>query len=239
MLVTWSLVVLGVAMQNDAPAKNPIAALLASGKPVFGIFSEKTKESAEALAKNDLVDFVFYDMEEGPFDVEAMKVFMQSLRGRPVATRLPPIRDGADEAAKRAKLLVEAGVSAVVFPHVENRGQAELAVGSIPAKGPNEPSSILIIEDRIGVENASEIVSTTGIGIVFPGPGDLRRAYDGDGAAVERAIQAVLAACKENGVVCGITAGPGDIEKRLQEGFRVIIVTRPEALAIGRRAAHR
>jgi 2-keto-3-deoxy-L-rhamnonate aldolase RhmA len=109
----------------------------------------------------------------------------------------------------------------------------------MPKASPGSPVSILIIEDRIGVENASETVSTPGLEIVFPGPGDLRRAYDGDAAAVERAIQTVLAACKENGVVCGITAGPQDIEKRLKEGFRVIIVTAPEALAIGRRAANR
>jgi 2-keto-3-deoxy-L-rhamnonate aldolase RhmA len=239
MLDGWPVVLLGFVMQADASTANPIDALLASGKPVFGIFSEKTKESAEALSKNELVDFVFYDMEEGPFDVDGMKLFMQSLRRRPIVARLPPIRDGAEDAAKRAKLLVEAGVQGVVFPHVENREQSEIAVRSMPPKGAEAPVGILIIEDRIGVENASKIVSTPGVGIVFPGPGDLRRAYDGDAAAIERAIQTVLAACKENRVVCGITAGPHDIEKRLQEGFRVIIVTRPEALAIGRRAANR
>jgi 2-keto-3-deoxy-L-rhamnonate aldolase RhmA len=99
--------------------------------------------------------------------------------------------------------------------------------------------SILIIEDRIGVGNAREIVSTPGVDIVFPGPGDLRRAYDGDAAAVENAIQTVLSACKEFSVVCGITAGADDIEKRLKEGFRVFIVVNLDALPLGRRAASR
>ncbi|HEY7698934.1 MAG TPA: aldolase/citrate lyase family protein, partial [Vicinamibacteria bacterium] len=96
-----------------------------------------------------------------------------------------------------------------------------------------------IIEDRIGVSNAREIVSTPGVDIVFPGPGDLRRAYDGDKDEVEKAIQKVLSACQEFHVVCGITAGPDDIEKRLSEGFRVFIVTNADALPIGRRAASR
>ena len=105
--------------------------------------------------------------------------------------------------------------------------------------GPKKIPSILIIEDRVGVANAKEIVSTPGVEIVFPGPGDLRRAYEGDLAAVEQAIQTVLSACKEFGVTCGITAGPQDIEKRLNEGFRVFIVTNLDALPIGRRAASR
>jgi 4-hydroxy-2-oxoheptanedioate aldolase len=126
-----------------------------------------------------------------------------------------------------------------VFPHVEDRAQAELAVAAMKSAGPKETPSILIIEDRVGVANAKEIVSTPGVDIVFPGPGDLRRAYDGDLVAVEKAIQTVLSACKEFQVVCGITAGPADIEKRLNEGFRVFIVTDLDALPIGRRAASR
>ena len=77
------------------------------------------------------------------------------------------------------------------------------------------------------------------LSVVFAGPGDLRRAYDGDMEAVEGAIQAVLAACKEFDVVCGVTAGAEDIAGRLEEGWGMIIVTEPEAVAVGRRAAGR
>ena len=65
------------------------------------------------------------------------------------------------------------------------------------------------------------------------------RAYNGDDEAIENAIQTVLSACKEFDVPCGITAGPDDIAKRLEQGFRVIIVTQPEALTVGRKAAGR
>jgi 2-keto-3-deoxy-L-rhamnonate aldolase RhmA len=219
--------------------QNPILALLGSGKAVFGAFSgEKTKENAAKLSGNDQLDFVFYDMETGPFDVEGMRDFMASLAPRPIATRLPPIREGREEAREHANRLLEAGVDMVVFPHVEDRAQAELAVSSMRAGSVRTPS-LLIIEDRTGVANAREIVSTPGVDVVFPGPGDLRRAYDGDAVAIENAIQTVLSACKEFGVVCGITAGPSDIEKRLKEGFRVFIVTNLDALPIGRRAASR
>lgn len=240
------LTLTGAVLVHTSPAdsrgpskENPILALLESGKAVFGAFSgEKTKESAAKLSGDNQLDFVFYDMETGPFDVEGMRDFMASLGSRPIATRLPPIRDGRDEAREHSKLLLDAGVDVVVFPHVEDRAQAEIAVSSM-ASGPGSVPSILIIEDRVGVQNARDIVSTPGVDIVFPGPGDLRRAYDGDTVAVEKAIQSVLSACKEFSVVCGITAGPEDIEKRLKEGFRVFIVTNLEALPIGRRAASR
>lgn len=108
-----------------------------------------------------------------------------------------------------------------------------------PLAKDGELLSFLLIEDQAGLDNVRDIVSTPGVSIVSPGPGDLRRLYDGDAAAVENAIQKVLAACKEFDVPCGITAGVDDIEKRLDEGFRVFILSDREALAVGRRAAGR
>jgi len=108
-----------------------------------------------------------------------------------------------------------------------------------PASPGGELINMLLIEDKIGIQNARAIVSTEGVSIVIPGPGDLRRAYEGDDVAIEKAIQTVLAACKEFDVACGITAGPDDIEKRLEQGFRVFIVTSREAIAVGRRASGR
>jgi 2-keto-3-deoxy-L-rhamnonate aldolase RhmA len=82
-------------------------------------------------------------------------------------------------------------------------------------------------------------MATPGLSVVFAGPGDLRRAYEGDMEQVEAAIQAVLAACKEFDVVCGVTAGVDDIGERLEQGFGMIIVTEPGAVAVGRAAAGR
>ena len=108
-----------------------------------------------------------------------------------------------------------------------------------PANPEGELVSFLLIEDQSGIDHVRDIVSTEGVSIVSPGPGDLRRLYDGDTDKVEAAIQKVLAACKEYDVPCGITAGVNDIEKRLDEGFRVIIATEPEAIAVGLRASGR
>ena len=271
------------AAGNGGPSWNRVAALLADGQVVFGIFSgERTPETAMEMARQELADFIFYSLERGPFDLPTMSAYQEALsppdaRGsanpHPVLLRIPPIRDGMDEAAERTAAGLDAGAYGIVFPHVETAGEAAHAVASMRPAGagglrgdadpeaarvfgvspedyasragvwPLDPAgelvSMLLIEDRVGIENALAITSVPGISIVSPGPGDLRRAYEGDMEAVEGAIQTVLAACLEAGVPCGITAGPDDIAMRIEQGFRVFIVTSPEALAVGHQAAGR
>ena len=243
---------LALAASEQSGASNAVIELLAGGDAVFGIFSgEHTAEGGMLMAANRETDFVFYSLESGPFDIPAMQGYMRGMsdasgdRGtHPVALRIPPIRDGRDAARDRVKQGLEAGASTIVFPHVENAEEAALAVrfmgdGNWPGNGAGRVANVLLIEDQVGIRNAREIVSTPGVSVVIPGPGDLRRAYDRDMEAVENAIQTVLAACKEFDVACGITAGPDDIAERLEQGFRMIIVTSPDALAVGRRAAGR
>lgn len=238
--------------ENVPESPNPIVQLLEAGNPVFGIFSgDHTREQGVVRGRNREVDFVFYSLESGPFDIPAMKVYMEGLEAasgstgpHPVALRIPPIRDGHELARDRVRQGLEAGVAAVVFPHVETAEEAALAVDALgadqwPGDAGGSLVSILLIEDQIGVANAREIVGTPGVGVVFPGPGDLRRAYESDMDAVEEAIQTVLAACKEHDVPCGITADADDIAVRLEQGFRVFIVQEPEVLTVGRAASGR
>lgn len=226
--------------------------LLHSGQAVFGIFSgDKTAEQGARMARNRETDFVFYSLEQGPFDLDQMRVYVDAMRGasadgrsHPVALRIPPIRDDAAAARDRVAQALEAGVAAVVFPHVESAADAAVAVeamgsGLWPHDSQGHLINMLIVEDQVGIDNVDEIMGTAGVSVVFAGPGDLRRAYEGDMDAVEVAIQSVLAACKGHGVPCGITAGSDDIGERLEQGFRVIIVTEAAALAVGRSAAGR
>ena len=132
----------------------------------------------------------------------------------------------------------------IVFPHAESAEDAAVAVSVMgPDFWPGNPAgsllSILIVEDAEAVDRVDEIVATPGVSVVFAGPGDLRRAYQGDMQAVEAAIQQVLAACQRHDVPCGITAGVDDIAERIEQGFRVFIVNDPAAVTAGRAAAGR
>ena len=230
---------------------NDIVQLLNDGQAVFGVFSgEKTADQGAKIVANRDTDFVFYSLETGPFDIPTMEVYMQAMvdaageGAHPVLLRIPPIRDNPDLAGERVRSGLDAGVDGIVFPHVETAEEAALAVSSMgnelwPANPNGRLINILLIEDKIGVENARDIVGTPGVSVVIPGPGDLRRAYEGDAEAIEGAIQAVLAACKEFEVPCGITAGADDIGERLAQGFRLIIVNGDDALRVGKTAAGR
>lgn len=213
----------------------PVIDRLAKGEAVFGIFSgDHTAEQGAQLLRSAAPDFVFYSLEEGPFDMPAMESYMGGMRDAgsegppPVALRIPPIRDDHEAAREHVRQGLASGAAAIVYPHVENAAEAALAVSAMgddvwPGNQNGGLLTVLIIEDQAGVKQAREIVQTPGVGVVIPGPGDLRRAYDGDMEAVENAIQTVLAACKEYRVPCGITAGVDDVAERLTQGFRFFI----------------
>ena len=235
-----------------ATSPAPVVNLIADGQVVFGIFSgPTTREQGALMGQNRELDFVFYSLESGPFDIMSTKVYMEGVAEgsgseppHPLVLRIPPIRNGVEAAQAHAAEALDAGVAAIVFPHVESAEEAAVAVAAMgDDHWPGNPSgslfSILIIEDRSGVERADEIVATEGVSVVFPGPGDLRRAYEGDMEAVEAAIQTVLASCQRHGVPCGITAGVDDIAERIEQGFRMFIVTDAAAVTPGRAAAGR
>lgn len=108
-----------------------------------------------------------------------------------------------------------------------------------PLDPDGELVSLLQIENELGVKNVREILKQVkGITMVYAAHGDLSTWYAGDAAKTEAAVQTVLAACKEFNVVCGISAGPNDVEQRLKQGFRAIL-TSGAGLTIGRKAAGR
>ncbi|MEQ9398774.1 MAG: aldolase/citrate lyase family protein [Longimicrobiales bacterium] len=239
------------AMTSAGSGPEGLARMLAEGDAVFGIFSgDHTREAGMAMAANRETDFVFYSLETGPFDIPAMEAYMAGMAEasgtmgtHPVLLRVPPPHDAEATRGHVAQGLA-AGIDGVVYPHVQNADQARLAVqamgdGVWPADPSGDLINVLIIEDQEGIANARAILEAGGISVAIPGPGDLRRAYEGDMEAVESAIQQVLTLCLELDVACGITAGVDDIGDRLSQGFRVIIVTQPEALAVGRAAAGR
>lgn len=232
---------------------SPIVELLANDQVVFGIFpGEQSAQGGTDMAALQGMDFVFYSLEDGPFDLDTFRAYVEAMHAalpadaarRPMALRIPPIDDDPDGARDRARRAIEAGADAIVIPHVQTAEQAAVAAELVgPSAWPEHADaahvSILIVEDQVGIANVSSILATPGIGVVFAGPGDLRRAYEGDMEAVEAAIQKVLAACKTNDVPCGITANAGDIGERIEQGFRVFIVQRPDAIVAGRAAVGR
>ena len=97
---------------------------------------------------------------------------------------------------------------------------------------PHDPNGELLlmplIEGVEGVRNLRDILSQVkGIGAVWAGAGDLSvelgvRANTKD-PRVEEAIQHILKTCKDFNVPCGTFVGRRDVEKRIEQGFRIIM----------------
>ncbi len=194
---------------------------------------------------------MFYCLETDPWDIPTMTQFMSGMAEvsgervpQALTLRIPPIREGHEAAVGHIEEGLAAGVDGLIFPHVENGDEVAVATDALgnrvwPTYAKGDVFSVVQIEDRSGVERVREIVSAPGVGVVLPGAGDLKKAFDGDMQAVENAIQIVLATCLEFDVPCGVTAGVDDVADRLEQGFRVIIATDLEALGVGRAAVER
>jgi 4-hydroxy-2-oxoheptanedioate aldolase len=116
--------------------------LLAANRPVFGILShDRSLENARSLARSEL-DFVIIDMEHGPLDIESLRVFLLGMtdKARIVArgnlqmdvtpfVRLPA--NGRDQITYLAKQVLDVGVMGIMFPYINTRDEAELAVRSM------------------------------------------------------------------------------------------------------------
>ncbi len=112
-----------------------------------------------------------------------------------------------------------------------------------------EVAVIAMIESREAVDNIRRIiVEAKGIAAVFIGPYDLSTSlgYPGqiDHPETEKAIQDVLAVARELNVPCGILVTRSNIEKRLREGFKYLVVAGTpgeieEAIRLGRKLSGR
>lgn len=96
-----------------------------------------------------------------------------------------------------------------------------------PLDPQGELLAILFIESPEGVANIGEIIAVPGLGGIFIGPSDLSTSMGHASPAapeVEAAIQTVLAACLEHDVPCAITTNAGNVQQRINQGFRFVTV---------------
>jgi 2-keto-3-deoxy-L-rhamnonate aldolase RhmA len=176
-------------------------------------------------------DFLFFDMEHGPFNMETTATMVQITR---LAGVTPLVRVPNDEYHLMVRPL-DAGAQGIMVPRVETKAQVEHIVesalfpprgkrGCSVAKGHNdfagqnlwefteaacqENMIILQIERERAVEDIDELLSVSGVGGAILGPNDLALSLgvrDRDKlGALEEPIQHVLDAALAKKVPCGI-----------------------------------
>ncbi len=212
---------------------------------------------AERLAANPLYDFLFLNLEGGYEAAHVREVVAGLTRvpeaGRPaLIVRIPAIADaGTDVTRTRVAEVLALGATGVTLPHIRNVEEAREAIGFFRATGASvwsqaNPSgdtiAMLMLEDPDAVAAAAPVANLPGFSILACGIGSLRGALGGDREAAEAGAQRVLAESKRAGLVNMLTAGTGDVEERVRQGFLALLMqgaAADDAIRLGRTAAGR
>jgi 4-hydroxy-2-oxoheptanedioate aldolase len=286
-----------VNAQAPAPPSrsNRVITLLEQGKPAFSIWGNyigvgKDYHAAVTLQNNRNYDFILYDLEHDPLDVEGLSQFLRALLDpaaiakegisaiKPVIVRIPPNGREIHQNQWMVKQILDTGVAGLMFPHIETPEQAINAIKAVrypqPANAPHvQPEGlrgasnaiaarywgmgsreyerrsdvwglspdadmliILIIENKLGVDNVREIARTLRDAhakvVLWAGGGDMSLSYGHDEALTQAGLGKVIAAGKEFGLPVGIN-GTRDFQKRYDEGVRVFFDIGPAYAATG------
>lgn len=131
----------------SAERLNHTIEVLEAGGAAFGIFSgDRSPSNARRLARSDL-DYVFIDMEHGAFDAESLQSFLLAMTDKASIAKdgslkmstTPIVRipvNGREMNQFITKQVLDMGAFGVMFPMINNREQAELAIAS--ARFPQE-----------------------------------------------------------------------------------------------------
>jgi 2-keto-3-deoxy-L-rhamnonate aldolase RhmA len=211
---------------------NRLRQILSLGQPAYGTMIQdlRSPSVAQIMAQAGY-DFLFVDMEHGPFSFETVADIVRVARLVGIAP-LVRVPDGEYHLIART---LDLGAQGFMVPRVETRAQVEHIVecalypplgkrGCSVDKGQNdfvpqgtwsfseeanrENLVILQIERRQAVEEIDDLLSVPGVGAALIGPNDLslslgQRSDDMLGA-LEAPIQRVLDACLARGIPCGI-----------------------------------
>ena len=214
---------------------NLLRAKLNAGEVVYGTMIQDSRSpSIGQIMARAGCDFVFFDMEHGPFNLSmiADMVKVTRLEGITPLVRVP------GDAYEWLVRPLDAGARGIMVPRIATSQQVEQIIertmyppkgvrGLSADKGHNDfaPQAmwefaeqanrenliILQIEQAEAVENIDEIFSVEGVGAAVLGPNDLAMSmgvHSKDSlSALEPTIQLVLDSAKEHHIPCGIHIG--------------------------------
>lgn len=212
---------------------NHVRRRLEAGEPSIGTWlSLPSPEAAEYLSELSL-DWLVVDTEHNAVDITILARMFASMRSSGIA---PMVRIPWNS-AENVKRVLDAGAWGIVFPMVNSREEAELAVeasryhpagnrsvgggrhalsfettGAEYYRNANEQVLVVVqIEHIKGVENADDILSVPGVDACFIGPNDLAASMGlGLGVSLESDIPEVVDAIKtirETAVKHGVAPG--------------------------------
>jgi 2-keto-3-deoxy-L-rhamnonate aldolase RhmA len=226
--------------------QHPVRAKLEAGEIVLGVTITTPSMEAAALAATLGFDFLWVEMEHSPITLETLRSIVLATRALPAAVfaRVPVIE------LWTAKRVMDQGVSGVIFPFGSTPERARMAAvacryppGGKRGSGAGlatftwpEPEdyfdssdknmmTVVVIEEKLAVDNIDEIAATPGIDVLFIGTSDLSFSLGlrgrQDEPLLDENIEKIVAAGKRHGKFLGRPAGsPELVAKYREQGFQ-------------------
>ena len=213
--------------------KNNLKKALQDGKVVFGPFLKFTDPAVVEIMGFAGFDFVIIDEEHGPISIESAQ---NMIRATESVNITPIIRVGNNDEALILRAL-DIGAQGVEIPQINSKSDAVRAVKSVKYspqgergvcryvraanyssidkfeyfKSANSETMIIAhIEGVEGINNLDEILSVSGIDVIFIGPYDLSQSLGIPGEVnhplVTEKMKEVVSKCKENKIAVGTFA---------------------------------
>ena len=195
------------------------------------------------IAMRGGADAAVIDLQHGLWDRMSAYQALLAAHGRPVLMRVASMAE-ADISAG-----LDTGAAGILVPMVETAEDAAAIVqhsrfapqGSRSGGGvrplsagfadyvASQPSFVgIMIETKAGVANAAAIARVPGVDAIFIGTGDLSLSlgcFPHAGDALDAACAAVLLACREAGLPCGIfTNDRAGAAQRLADGYAMVVI---------------
>lgn len=221
--------------------------------PPVGTFMKIPAVEAVEIVKLAGFDFIIIDFEHAPLTLADLNHMIVVAR----AIDLAPIVRVPDHGYGDVQRILDAGAAGLLFPHVSDRAECEKVVrqashppygtrgagGGMRAgnwgmagrgtanyvkDGVEKVMRIPMIEEKVAVDNADDILAVPGVDGIFIGPGDLSMTMGlrpGD-PQVQEAIAATFKKAKAAGIPVATVAADGPGARRLvEQGYDFILVS--------------
>jgi 2-keto-3-deoxy-L-rhamnonate aldolase RhmA len=233
------------------------AARLRAGERLFAAGVVTSVTAVEILGDCGF-DWLFLDAETAPFsfaDIQHM-VRAAQLAGVPAVVRLN------NDLPQEIRQVLDMGAAGVIIPLVRSAAQARaiVAAAKYPPQGERgaaaaraqgygygghlknylatantETAVIVMVEDRVGLEQVEEIAAVEGLDGIFVGPGDLSLSLGCQGQHLHEdmlsAFSRIAVAARENGVALGTMPSSREMYRLCVDwGFRMILTGLDTAL---------
>jgi len=232
-------------LSGEGPFAQRLRERIRGGECIGCIWLALGSPAAAELAADSEPDAIVFDLQHGLWERQALEGAIGMVR----AKAAPLVRVARNGPAEIGTAL-DAGAVGVIVPLVETAEEARQAVDAarypplgnrsgggvrplmdfkryVPAANEHVLVAVMI-ETRLGVENAAAIAATPGVDMVFIGTGDLALSlgvFPDLGPKHEAAIAAVQSACRKAGIPCGIfTLYSTMASDRRRQGFQCVVL---------------